>query len=133
MRRRHDARPKMSERSPILILVSPIKTSPGRFQATLGSTGALLVSSSRQPFVDAARVLIEKGYDPTVMLMMKHAGSDVIALGARLGKAARLSVEEGVNGPRFVPFRMGPKPCVDAPPVPSGPSPTSLRPHKVHA
>jgi hypothetical protein len=112
---------KMSvTRLPIIILVSAIKTSPGRFKAWLNSTDALLVSSSRQPFMDSARTLLEKGYDPTVTLEMMHAGSNVVALRARLGKAARLSVEEGVNGPRFVPFRNGLKSCVDAPPIAFG-------------
>jgi hypothetical protein len=104
--------------SPIVILVSPIKTSPGRFEARLASTAELLVRTSRQPFVDAARVLMEKGCDPTAMLEMKHAGRGIVALRGPLLKAARLSVEEGVNGPRFVPFRKGLKPCVDA--LPSG-------------
>jgi hypothetical protein len=121
-----------NERSPISIIVSPIRA-PGRFQARLGSTGELLVVSSRQPFVDSARALIEKGYDPTETLEMMHAGSGVVALRARLGKAARLSVEEGVNGPRFVPFRKGLKPCVDAPPVASSASPASPFSTKVRA
>jgi hypothetical protein len=103
-----------------LILVSPIRTSPGRFQARLGRTGELLVASSRQPFLDAARVLIAKGYDPAAILEMKHEGNDIVTLRGPLLKAARLSVEEGANGPRFVPFRMGLKPCVDAPPIASG-------------
>jgi hypothetical protein len=103
--------------SPIVILVSAIKTSSGRFEARLASTGELLVRSSRQPFVDAARALIEKGCDPTAMLEMKHAGRDIVALRGPLLKATRLSVEEGVNGPRFVPFRKALKPCVDALPI----------------
>jgi hypothetical protein len=122
-----------TERSPIVIIVSPIKTSAGRFHASLGTTGELLVVSSRQPFVDSARVLIEKGYDPIVMLEMMHADSNVVALRARLGKAARVPVEEGVNGPRFVPFRKGSKSCVDAPPVASGTSPPSLPSTRVRA
>jgi hypothetical protein len=122
-----------AQRSPIVIIVSPIKTSPGRFQAALSTTGELLVASSRQPFVDSARVLVEKGCDPTVMLVMMHAGSTVVALRARLGKAARLSVEEGVNGPRFVPFRKDLKPYVGAPPIPSDTSPASPPPTKASA
>jgi hypothetical protein len=105
---------------PPLILVSPIRTAPGRFQARLGSTGELLVESSRQPFADAARVLVEKGYDPAAVLEMKHEGSDIVALRGPLLKAARLSVEEGANGPRFVPFRKGLKPCAEGPPIASG-------------
>jgi hypothetical protein len=121
------------ERSSISIIVSPIKASPGRFQARLRSNDELLVASSRQPFVDSARALIEKGYGPIMMLEMMHADSNVVAVRARLGKAARISVEEGVNGPRFVPFRKGLKSCVDAPPVASGTSPASLPSTKVRA
>jgi hypothetical protein len=109
-----------NKRSPIVVFVSPIRNSPGRFWATLASTDELLVCSSRHPFVDAARTLIEKGYDPTLTLEMKYAGSNLVALRARLGKAARLSVEEGVNGPRFVPFRKDLKSCGAATPVPFG-------------
>jgi hypothetical protein len=64
----------------------------------------------------AARVLVEKGYDPNVLLVMKHSGSDIVALRARLGKAAKLTVEEGPHGPRFV-VRMGQKTRVVAPPI----------------
>jgi hypothetical protein len=115
----------VAESAAIAILVSPIRTSPGRFQARREGTDELLVDSSRQPFVDAARVLVGKGYNPAGVLEMKHQGSDIIALRASLGKAARLSVEEGVNGPRFVPLRKGLKPCVDAPPIASGMSAAS--------
>jgi hypothetical protein len=81
------------------------------------TTNELLVGSSRHPFVDAARVLIKNGHDPHAVLLMKHAGSDIVALKAPLAKAAKLSVEEGPNGPRFVPFRTGPKRRVAAPPI----------------
>jgi hypothetical protein len=102
---------------PTVILVSPIRTSPGRFQARLESTDELLVGSSRQPFVDAARVLVGKGYNPASTLEMRHAGSDTVALRAPLGKAAKLTVEEGPHGPRFVSFRTNPKTRVAAPPI----------------
>jgi hypothetical protein len=69
-------------------LVSP-RTLPGHFQARLEGTDELLVGSSRQPFVDSARVLIEKGHDPAGILEMRHAGSDIVALRAPLGKAAK--------------------------------------------
>jgi hypothetical protein len=48
---------------------------------------------------------------------MKHAGSDIIALKASLVKAAKLAVEEGPSGPRFVPFRTGPRTRVAAPSI----------------
>jgi hypothetical protein len=102
-----------------LILVSPIRTAPGRFQATLESTGEILVDSSRQPFVDAARIPAAPGCDPAAILGMKHEGGYIVALRGPLLKASRLSVEEGANGPRFVSFRKGLKSCVDTPPITS--------------
>jgi hypothetical protein len=118
-----------SKRQTVLIVVEPV--GGGRFRSKID--GRVIVESSRQPFVDSARVLIGEGCDPSVALHMKHTGSDVVALRAPLGKAARLSVEEGPNGPRFVPFRKDPKPCVDAPPAASGASPASLPSTKVRA
>jgi hypothetical protein len=103
-------------RPPIIIVVSPTE-SAGYFQAKLQGTDEVLVQKSRQPFLDAARVLVEKGYDPSVLLVMKHLGRDIIALRAPLGKAAKLTVEEGPHGPRFVAFRTGPKTGVAAPPA----------------
>jgi hypothetical protein len=106
-----------AQSAPIVILVSPIRTSPGHFQARLESTDELLVGASRQPFVDSARVLINYGHDPNAVMLMKHSGSDIVALRVRLSKAARVGVEEGPNGPRFVAFRTGPKTRVAAPPI----------------
>jgi hypothetical protein len=112
--------------SPLVIVVSPTK-SAGHFQAKLQHTDEVLVQNSRQPFLDAARVLVERGYDPTALLLMKHLGSDIVALKSALAKAAKLGVEEGPNGPRFVPFRTGPRTRVAAPPIaPSVGAATSL-------
>jgi hypothetical protein len=104
-------------RPSLVIVVSPIGTSPGYFEARLATTNELLVKCSRQPFLDAARMLIDNGHDPNAVLLMKHAGSDIVALKAPLAKAAKLGVEEGPNGPRFVPFRTGPRTRVAAPPI----------------
>jgi hypothetical protein len=103
---------------PLVIVVKPITL--GRFQAVLAGNDELLAASSRQPFVDSARVLAAKGNDGNTLLIMKHLGSDSAALKARLSIAARSTVEEGPNGPRFVPFRTGPKPRVAALPIVSG-------------
>jgi hypothetical protein len=110
--------PAAAERPPLVIIVSP-KGKPGHFRAKLESTGELLVGLSRQPFVDSARVLAGKGHNGNATLVMKHAGSDTVALTAKLSTAARLSVE----GDRFVPCReKATQTCVGAPPVaPNGP------------
>jgi hypothetical protein len=112
-----------ARRPSLVIVVSPVRTSPGYFEARLATTNELLVKSARQPFLDAARMLIENGHDPNAVLLMNHAGADIVALKAPLAKAAKLGVEEGPNGPRFVPFRTGPRIRVAAPPIaPAGPA-----------
>jgi hypothetical protein len=92
-----------AERPALVLIVSPIKTAPGRFQARLSSTDELLVGSSRQPFLDAARLLIERGHDPNTAGVMKHAGSgggfsiavwiSSVALSSKFGA----SIGEGTN------------------------------------
>ena len=77
---------------------------PGRFMASVG--GRVLVRSSRQPFLDAARVLVGEGHDPSVMVAMRHAGGTADALRAKLGVAARLTVAEAAT--RFARWRPHP-------------------------
>jgi len=59
--------------------------------------GRVLVQSSRQPLLDAARVLVGEGHDPSVMVAMRHAGGTADALRAKLGVAARLTVAEAAT------------------------------------
>jgi len=56
--------------------------------------GTVLVASSRQPFLDAARVLITAAYHPDSWLEGWRPGSTGFALRARLGIAAGLTVDE---------------------------------------
>jgi len=65
----------------------------GRSSASL-LDGTVLVRSSRQAFLDAARVLIASGYDPTAALEGWRVGATAFALRARLGAAAGLTVDE---------------------------------------
>jgi len=65
----------------------------GRSSASLPE-GLVLVDSSRQPFLDAARVLIAAGYDPHSWLEGWRSGATTFALRARLGIAAGLTVDE---------------------------------------
>src|SRR5882762_8721168 len=65
----------------------------GRSSASLPD-GTVLVGSSRQPFLDAARVLIAAGYDPDSWLEGWRPGATAFALRARLGIAAGLTVDE---------------------------------------
>jgi hypothetical protein len=64
-----------------------------------------LLCLSRTPFLAAARALLEKGHAPETEIAMIHAGSDVVALRARLGDAARLTVREDQKGARFAAYR----------------------------
>jgi hypothetical protein len=89
----------------IVLVVEPIGHG-GRFRARLD--GRLIVASSRQPFLDAARVLIVEGCDPASRLAMRHTGSATDALIAKVGAAARLAVDESGGPPKFVPWKASP-------------------------
>jgi len=64
----------------------------------------VILESSRQPLLDAARVLLGEGADPRTRIQMRHAGAIHVALSSTVGKAAKLEVKDDINGPRFVPF-----------------------------
>src|SRR5262245_20092394 len=81
------------------IIVTPNAGPRGRrgyFDASLGD-GRVIARASRQPFVDAARRLLDLGYDPASVLSTG-------GLTAQIGVAAKLRVKEDRNGPRFVPW-----------------------------
>jgi hypothetical protein len=81
-----------------LIEIAPV--SPGLFSASVN--GDLLILSSRQPFLDACRQLLESGADPNSWVVMRHAGSDTDALRSKIGIAAMLSVRDDHLGcPKF--------------------------------
>jgi hypothetical protein len=87
----------------VTIIVAPIASSPGRFMAKLANEGDVLVRSSRTPFLDAARRLLELGYPVDAVLVMRHARSAVESLRAKIGKAAALTVTTAGSGrPIFV-------------------------------
>ena len=46
------------------LIVTALPSKPGRFRAHLASTGALVVSGSKQPLVDGARELLARGFQP---------------------------------------------------------------------
>jgi hypothetical protein len=90
------------EQQRLVIIIAPVDQRGG-FSARLN--GRLLVTS-RTPFLDAARCLIAEGSDPFSIIVMRHAGSEIDALRARLGVAAGLIIEErNARAPRFVPYR----------------------------
>jgi hypothetical protein len=73
----------------------------GHFSASLPD-GTALVRSSRQPFLDAARVLVASGFDADSRLEGWWPEATTFALRARLCVAARLRVlEKSGEKPRF--------------------------------
>jgi len=88
-------------------LVEIAPTTASCFSATVN--GELLVISSRQPFLDACRCLLNAGADPNSWVVMRHAGSEVEALRGKLGILSRLTVEDDRLGrPSFRRWR-GPR------------------------
>jgi hypothetical protein len=88
-----------AETNVVMIAVTPTAGPRGRrgsFDASLAD-GRALVTAARQPFLDAARRLLDLGYDPAAIL---SSGG----LTAQIGVAAKLRVREDRNGPRFVPY-----------------------------
>lgn len=75
-------------------------TSGGQYRATL-QWDASLLCVSRVPFLDAARVLLGRGYDPQTKLIMRHEGSGTDCLHATIAAAAAMTVEETKFGPRL--------------------------------
>src|SRR4029453_5539408 len=74
---------------------------PGYFRVGL-TDGRELVTSSRHPVLDAARVLLGEGCDPATILISRHAGTSTVSLRAPIGDAAKLTVAEGaLDPPRF--------------------------------
>jgi hypothetical protein len=111
--------------SPITIIVSP-RNPPlgrGRFEVRLGDR--VILKSSRQPLLDAARVFLAEGVPPDTRIAMRHAGSDHDALSSTIGKAAGLTVAERDrgNGPYFEPWQPDRRyASVEQPPMRLGPS-----------
>jgi hypothetical protein len=82
------------------IILSPAPSSIGRYEARLDGDDRVLCVS-RTPFFDAARALAARGYDASVALALRHAGSDANCLRAKLGTAALLTVEKTAYGPKL--------------------------------
>ena len=83
----------------MIITVKPVDRY-GTFAAYLGDR---LLTTSKQPFLDAARVLLAEGVDPTTWLSMRHFGSETISLKGTVRAAAKLTVRESSKvGPVLV-------------------------------
>jgi hypothetical protein len=95
----------------LIIIVTPAAGRPGAFAARLEGDSTVLVVS-RAPFLAGARKLIAAGYPPDAVFMMLREGAKGFDLKARLGKAAKLTVEESAHGPVFRTVRDGPSSAV---------------------
>src|SRR4051812_46353409 len=82
----------------IRILLEP--RGRGRYAAFLddNASGDLPIATSGQPFYQSARVLLERGHDPTALLIARHRGSPVIASRQTIGEAAKWTVSEPDRG-----------------------------------
>ena len=98
---------------PLLIVIEETSQRRGKFSAHLGDDRKLL-SSSRQPLLDVARVLLAEGIPPDPRIAMQHKGSATIAMTSTVGVAAKLTVEEESDGPRFRKWRPFPRRVVRA-------------------
>jgi hypothetical protein len=97
-----------------VITVAPVTERPGYYTARCNGR---LLCRSRQPFLDGTRALLAVGYPANTTIIMRHAGSATECLRARLGVAARLTVETNEQGrPVFRPWR-GPRTRGAAPQV----------------
>ena len=73
----------------------------GLFSGAL-TTGEIIVRRSRTPFLDAARSLLNRGYEPTTILHMINNG--IPSLRSPIGQAAKLRVKEDRKGACFAPW-----------------------------
>jgi hypothetical protein len=93
----------------IRLVVTSEAASAGRFTARLESTGELLVSSTRQPLVDGARVLLARGFDPATPLTMRMESKSYDSFQPMpIGQWAGCTYEESETKPlrrvRWMPF-----------------------------
>lgn len=72
----------------------------GRFEARLG--GRVILKSSRQPLLDAARVFLAEGVPPDTRIAMRHEDSPHVALSSSIGAAAKLTVKETTSDGRTI-------------------------------
>jgi hypothetical protein len=85
---------------------------PGRF---LGHLADELIVTSRQSFLDGARALLSRGYDPATPYNMQHVDSDVLSFETTtIGHAAGLSVVDAAQGTRFRKFVASDEPIEEA-------------------
>jgi hypothetical protein len=114
----------------LIITITPTGTAGDRYEARIDN-GRLLVSSSRQPFLDGCRQLIRLGFDADEVAELRHRGSSVTSLRARIGDGAKQTVaERDRGGPYFEPWKARPSSAVTPP---AAKSPRTLTDHRGRA
>ena len=98
-----------------VVLITAVPLGAGRFETRCARQ--LIVASTREPLLDGSRALLAAGHDPDTIAVMRHAGSDVDALAARIGMAAQFYVEESAHGPVLRSLRKASPGAVDRPPI----------------
>jgi hypothetical protein len=114
---------------PAVIVVQPVAEKVGFFRGHL--TDYCVFGPSRTPFCDAARQLLDLGWDAAALLVMRHADSTHECLRAPISFATALTVEESAHGPVFRSHRTGPRSAVEASRVRSGDGPRTPGPYQV--
>jgi hypothetical protein len=80
-----------------------------------GRVGHEVIVRSRQPFLDGARVLLARGYDPATPYNMRHARSrDPSFVTTTIGRAAGLRAVDDGSGMRLRKFVPLEEPIPDA-------------------
>lgn len=88
----------------IVLVIAERARRDGKYSAW--HDGELILDGAKEPFLDAARVLLARGFDPEARYVMRRSADSPDALVSTLGKAAKLIVEDGADGvPRFRPYR----------------------------
>lgn len=84
-----------------IIQVVVVEIGAGRHLAQIDGEN---ICRSHQPFVDSARVLLKRGFDPNIVLAMFRPNETAWALRATIGYAGRLTVDD-YHGTRFAPWK----------------------------
>jgi hypothetical protein len=93
------AQQQTSQPTTARLIVTP-EARAGRFTGRLQRTGELVVSNSRQPLVDAARRLLELGFDPATPLTMRLIGKAHDSFNPLpIGQWAKWTYSEGEEHP----------------------------------
>jgi len=89
---------------------------PDRFDARLPD-GRLLLAACHDPLTDAATLLAEMGIDPSVRLLIRHAGAAFDAMRGSIGALAGKTLREGASGPEYHQLRKGSRTPAYRPPA----------------